>query len=150
MNTCLQIAKLENPTAAASGFNFVFSPLSLTASLSLTTFNARGETLRQLLSFLGCPTLDHLHSAFDHLSQAVIDNFMTKTDNFYLLNGSTTQRPFMSSREDQFISFHDGFKVLKLLYKEGDSQDSRSFSIVLFLPNERNDLHDLIKVVASC
>ncbi|KAK8953081.1 hypothetical protein KSP40_PGU001010 [Platanthera guangdongensis] len=59
---------LEIPAAATSGFNYVFSPLSLTTSLSLTTFSARGET--QLLFILGFPTLDHLHCASDHLSQS--------------------------------------------------------------------------------
>ncbi|KAK8960073.1 Serpin-ZX [Platanthera guangdongensis] len=253
MNTCLQIAKLKGipgaaaaAAAAAPGFNFVFSPLSLTASLSLTAFGARGETLWQLLSFLGCPTLDHLHYASGHLSKAVravdrelilsfvngawldrsmeinssvaavassmygaaihpidirqasleqnkinswiekktngiiknlipdstiniltrlilanvlyfkgkwkdkFDNSMTKTDKFYLLNGSTIHAPFMSSKKKEFISSYNGFEVLKLLYKkEGDDQDSRSFSMPLFLPNERNGLHDLIKRIVS-
>ncbi|KAK8956239.1 Serpin-ZXB [Platanthera guangdongensis] len=247
MNTCLQITELAGIPAAAGGSNFVFSPLSLVAALSLTASGARGETQRELLSFLGSPNLDHLHSASVHLAKAVrtgdreltlsfvngawvdrsmavnpsfvavaasvygatiepvdfihqasleekkvnnwieektngiiknlipdgtinhstrlilanalyfkgkwqdkFDNFMTKTDKFYLLNGSTIQTPFMSSREDQFISSHAGFQVLKLPYKkEEDDRDSRSFSMLLFLPNERNGLHDLIRRIVS-
>ncbi|KAK8939957.1 hypothetical protein KSP40_PGU016695 [Platanthera guangdongensis] len=247
MNACLQIAELAGIPAVAGGSNFVFSPLSLVAALSLTASGAKGETLRELLSFLGSPSLDHLHSASVHLAQAVrasnrelilsfvngawvdrsmpvnpsfvavaasvygaaiqpadfirqalleenkINNgieektngiiknlipvgtikdstrlilanalyfkgkwqdkfhkFLTRIEKFYLLNGSATQTPFMSSREDQFISSHDGFKVLKLPYKkEGGNHDSRSFSMLLFLPNERNGLHDLTRKVVS-
>ncbi|KAK8956241.1 Serpin-ZX [Platanthera guangdongensis] len=244
---CLQIAELVGIPEVDEGSNFVFSPLSLIAALSLTASGARGETLREMLSFLGSPNLDHLHSASAHLAQTIsagdrelilsfvngawvdrsmavnpsfvavaasvygaaiepvdfihqasleekkintwiekktngiiknlipegtinhstrlilanalyfkgkwqdkFDNFMTKTDKFYLLNGSTIQTPFMSSRENQFISSHAGFQVLKLPYKkEEDGQDSRSFSMLLFLPNERNGLHDLIKRIVS-
>ncbi|KAK8936391.1 Serpin-ZXA [Platanthera zijinensis] len=244
---CLQIAELAGIPAVDEGSNFVFSPLSLIAALSLTASGARGETLREMLSFLGSPNLDHLHSASAHLAQTIsagdrelilsfvngawldrsmavnpsfvavaasvygaaiepvdfiqqasleerkvnnwieektngiiknlipdgtinhstrlilanalyfkgkwqdkFHNSMTKTDKFYLLNGSTIQTPFMSSREDQFISSHAGFQVLKLPYKkEEDGQDSRSFSMLLFLPNERNGLHDLIRRIVS-
>ncbi|KAK8914006.1 Serpin-ZX [Platanthera zijinensis] len=340
MNACLQIAELAGIPAVAGGSNFVFSPLSLVAALSLTASGAKGETLRELLSFLGSPSLNHLHSASVHLAQAVrgsnrelilsfvngawvdrsmpvnpsfvavaasvygaaiepadfirqstaphasrgitrpdcgrlhllpaggcgpdgappdyprrvfqdpasppigfgqvaggsitgnnpkswlgacdrdffrrnreghrrtthggftvasleenkinnwieektngiiknsipvgtindstrliltnalyfkgkwqdkFHNFMTRIDKFYLLNGSATQTPFMSSREDQFISSHDGFKVLKLPYKKelGGDLDSRSFSMLLFLPNKRNGLHDLARKVVS-
>ncbi|KAK8936389.1 Serpin-ZX [Platanthera zijinensis] len=244
---CLQIAELAGIPAVDEGSNFVFSPLSLVAALSLTASGARGETLREILSFLGSPNLDHLHSASVHLAQAVraddrelilsfvngawvdrsmavnpsfvavaasvygaaiepvdfihqasleqkkinswieektngiiknlifdgtlnnltrlilanalyfkgkwkdkFDNSMTKTDKFYLLDGSTIHAPFMSSREKQFISSYNGFTVLKLPYKKvGDGQDSRSFSMLLFLPNERNGLHDLIRRIVS-
>ncbi|KAK8955645.1 Serpin-ZXA [Platanthera guangdongensis] len=244
---CLQIAELAGIPAVDEGSNFVFSPLSLVSALSLTASGARVETLRELLSFLGSPNLDHLHSASVHLAQAVraddrelilsfvngawvdrsmavnpsfvavaasvygtaiepvdfihqasleekkinkwieektngiiknlipggtinnltililanalyfkgkwkdkFDNSMTKTNKFYLLNGSTTQTPFMSSLEKQFISSYNGFQVLKLPYKkEEDDRDSRSFSMLLFLPNERNGLHDLIRRVVS-
>ncbi|KAK8960072.1 Serpin-ZX [Platanthera guangdongensis] len=75
---------------------------------------------------------------------------MTKTDKFYLMNDSTIHTPFMSSREKQFISSYNGFTVLKLPYKkEGDDQDSRSFSMLLFLPNESDGFHDLIRRIVS-
>ncbi|KAK8953082.1 hypothetical protein KSP40_PGU001011 [Platanthera guangdongensis] len=67
----IEIRQLEISVAATSGIIFIFSPLSLIALLSLMAFSARGEMLRLLLSFLGCPNLDHLHSASNHLSQAV-------------------------------------------------------------------------------
>ncbi|KAK8959791.1 putative non-inhibitory serpin-10 [Platanthera guangdongensis] len=68
---CLQIAELAGIPAVDEGSNFVFSPISLVAALSLTASGARGETLRELLSFLGSPNLDHLHSASARLAQAV-------------------------------------------------------------------------------
>ncbi|RHN70250.1 putative Serpin family protein [Medicago truncatula] len=36
---------------------------------------------------------------------------------FHLLNGSSVKVPFITSRNDQFISVFDGFKVLYLPYK---------------------------------
>ncbi|KAI0513757.1 hypothetical protein KFK09_009787 [Dendrobium nobile] len=247
MDSCLQIAGLKGIPAAAEGSNFVFSPLSLRAALSLTAAGAKGETLRQLLSFLGSPSTDHLHSASARLVEAVregnselllsfvnglwidrsmtvnpsfmgvaasfydaaaesvdfthqatleqkkindwieektngviknlipdgtvdnttrlilanalhfkgkwqekFDRYMTQNNNFYLLDGSTIQVPFMSSRKKQFISSYDGFKVLKLPYKQQENnQGNRSFSLLLFLPNEINGLQDLINRAVS-
>ncbi|XP_020688998.1 serpin-ZXA [Dendrobium catenatum] len=243
MDSCLQIARLKGIPAADEGSNFVFSPLSIRAALSLTAAGAKGETLRQLLSFLGSPPfIDHLHSASARLVEAVregdselllsfvnglwidrsvtvnssfmgiaasiyhaaaesadfkheapleqkkindwieqktngiiknlipdgtVDNetrlilanalhfkgkwqekfdpYMTRSNYFYLLDGSTIQVPFMSSRKDQFISSYHGFKVLKLPYKQQENnQGNRSFSLLLFLPDEINGLEDLI------
>ncbi|KAL6624766.1 hypothetical protein ACP70R_032087 [Stipagrostis hirtigluma subsp. patula] len=93
---------------------------------------------------------------------------------FYRLDGSHVRAPFMSSRKDQFIAKHDGFKVLKLPYKmkyssskkksrhlwqEDDSHESdecnnsdegAKFSMCIFLPDTRNDLPGLVdKMVSS-
>ncbi|KAL6619998.1 hypothetical protein ACP70R_035137 [Stipagrostis hirtigluma subsp. patula] len=93
---------------------------------------------------------------------------------FYRLDGSHVRAPFMSSRKDQFIAKHDGFKVLKLPYKmkyssskkksrhlwqEDDSHESdecnnsdegAKFSICIFLPDTRNGLPGLVdKMVSS-
>lgn len=73
MDSCLQLAGLKGLPAAAEGFNFVFSPLSLRASLSLMASAARGETQQQLLSFLASTNTDQLHSASSHLLQAIRD-----------------------------------------------------------------------------
>ncbi|PRQ18677.1 putative Serpin family protein [Rosa chinensis] len=51
--------------------------------------------------------------------------------NFHLLNGSSIRAPFMTSLKDQYISAFDGFKVLKLPYKQGGDYDRR-FSMLVF------------------
>ncbi|XP_020688967.1 serpin-ZX-like [Dendrobium catenatum] len=82
--------------------------------------------------------------------QEKFDRSMTQNNNFYLLDGSTIQVPFMSSRKKQFISSYDGFEVLKLPYKQQENnQGNRSFSLLLFLPNEINGLQDLINRAVS-
>ncbi|XP_020596943.1 serpin-Z1C-like [Phalaenopsis equestris] len=247
MDPLLKIAELKGIPAAVEGSNFIFSPLSLRAALSLTAAGAKGETLQQLLSFFGSPTVDHLHSASSTLIEAVrggdnelllsfvngvwvdrsltvnpsfmriadsiynaaadsvdfihqapreqkkinnwieektngiiknlipdgavqnttrlilanalyfkgkwqnkFDSSITGNNHFYLLDGSTIQVPFMSSREDQFISSYDGFQVLKLPYQQqGENQIKRSFSLLLFLPDKKNGLHDLISRAVS-
>ncbi|KAG1355088.1 Serpin-Z1B [Cocos nucifera] len=227
---------------AATGSNFVFSPLSIRAGLSLTAVGSKGETLEQMLSFLGSPTLADLNSAaaqllgsvsgengatagprlsfvngvwveqslelktafqevaasvygaiaksvdlenraeevsievndwlkkktdgliknlipetaVDDATRLLIANALcfkgfwsypfessqTRYEEFHLLNGSTIQVPFMRSREDQFISSYDGFKVLKLPY-EGSYKDWRRFSMLIFLPHKKDGLNEL-------
>ncbi|XP_058783181.1 serpin-ZX-like [Vicia villosa] len=76
----------------------------------------------------------------------------TKDYDFYLLNGSSVQVPFMTSKQKQFISVFDGFKVLRLFYKSGRSykhEDRRSFSIYFYLPDAKDGLLALIEKVAS-
>ncbi|XP_010248461.1 PREDICTED: serpin-ZX-like [Nelumbo nucifera] len=76
------------------------------------------------------------------------DKSKTKVSEFYLLDGSKVQVPFMTSESDQFACSCDGFKVLRLPYKQGD--DYRTcFSMYIFLPDQRDGLRDLIEKVAS-
>jgi serpin B len=49
--------------AAGRGSNFIVSPLSIHAALALVAAGARGETLQELLGFLGSASLDGLHGA---------------------------------------------------------------------------------------
>jgi len=70
-----------------------------------------------------------------------------KEYDFHLLNGSSVKVPFITSRDDQFISVFDGFKVLCLPYKQG--KDKRQFSMYLFLPDTKDGLSSLIEKVAS-
>ncbi|RHN70245.1 putative Serpin family protein [Medicago truncatula] len=53
----------------------------------------------------------------------------------------------MTSENRQFISVFDGFKVLRLPYKQGE--DKRQFSMYIFLPRARDGLPTLIEKVAS-
>lgn len=54
----------------------------------------------------------------------------------------------MTSRESQFISVFDGFKVLGLPYEHG-TIDDRHFSMYFLLPVAKDGLSALIEKVAS-
>ncbi|KAH6765026.1 Serine protease inhibitor family protein [Perilla frutescens var. frutescens] len=71
----------------------------------------------------------------------------TKEHDFFLLNGSSVQAPFMTSKKKQFVCAFDGFKVLGLSYKRGD--DKRNFSMYIFLPEAKDGLPALIEKVSS-
>ncbi|CAJ2641027.1 unnamed protein product [Trifolium pratense] len=75
------------------------------------------------------------------------DTLYTKDYDFHLLNDNSIKVPFMRSQEEQFISVFDGFKVLRLPYKQGE--DTRQFSIYVFLPDVKDGLLALIDKVAS-
>ncbi|XP_058781210.1 serpin-ZX-like [Vicia villosa] len=80
------------------------------------------------------------------------DKSKTKDCDFYLLSGSSVQVPFMRSKNEQYIRTFDGFKVLRLFYKGGESykhEDRRSFSIYFYLPDAKDGLLALIGKVAS-
>jgi len=75
------------------------------------------------------------------------DTSKTKDYDFDLLDGKSVKVPFMTSKNDQFVSSFDGFKVLGLPYKQG--KDGRAFSIYFFLPDAKDGLSALIDKVAS-
>ncbi|KAG2666484.1 hypothetical protein I3760_15G063000 [Carya illinoinensis] len=52
----------------------------------------------------------------------------TKENDFHLLNGSSVQVPFMTSKKKQLLVAFDGFKVLGLPYRHDD--DQRKFSMI--------------------
>lgn len=71
----------------------------------------------------------------------------TKEQDFHLLNGSSIQLPFMTSKKKQNIGEFDGFKVLGLPYKQGD--DKRRFTMYFFLPDAKDGLPALAEKLAS-
>ncbi|KAB8114774.1 hypothetical protein EE612_054374 [Oryza sativa] len=89
----------------------------------------------------------------------------TTTGKFHRLDGSSVDAPFMSSREDQYIGFYDGFKVLKLPYhrtmkNHGDGGDitpailkhygeNVGLSMYIFLPDARDGLPALVDKMAA-
>jgi serpin B len=81
------------------------------------------------------------------------DTSKTKDYDFHLLNGNSNKVPFMTSNREQYISVFDGFKVLRLFYKRGESlymhDDRRYFSIYIFLPDAKDGLLALTEKVAS-
>nr|P93692.1 RecName: Full=Serpin-Z2B; AltName: Full=TriaeZ2b; AltName: Full=WSZ2b; AltName: Full=WZS3 [Triticum aestivum]CAA72274.1 serpin [Triticum aestivum] len=71
----------------------------------------------------------------------------TQSDDFYLLDGSSIQTPFMYSSEEQYISSSDGLKVLKLPYKQGG--DKRQFSMYILLPEALSGLWSLAEKLSA-
>ncbi|XP_042419810.1 serpin-ZXA [Zingiber officinale] len=69
------------------------------------------------------------------------DASKTLNSEFYLLNGTSVEVAFMTSRKKQFLASYDGFKVLRLPYKQGE--DKRSFSMYIFLPDAKDGLWSL-------
>jgi serpin B len=68
---------------------------------------------------------------------------------FHLLNGKRVDVIFMrSEKKEQFISTFDGFKVLRLSYKQGRDK-KRRFSMYIFLPDAKDELPTLIEKLAS-
>ncbi|KAF7137845.1 hypothetical protein RHSIM_Rhsim07G0233200 [Rhododendron simsii] len=78
---------------------------------------------------------------------AKFDASKSKDQDFHLLNGSSVQVPFMTSKKKQLVTAFDGFKVLKLPYKQGE--DKRRFSMYFFLPNAKDGLSALMEKVSS-
>ncbi|KAE9458518.1 hypothetical protein C3L33_09566, partial [Rhododendron williamsianum] len=75
------------------------------------------------------------------------DASKTEDQEFHLLNGSSVQAPFMTSKKKQLVSAFDGFKVLRLPYKQGE--DKRRFSMYFFLPDAKDGLSALMEKVSS-
>ncbi|KAF3612149.1 hypothetical protein DY000_02047272 [Brassica cretica] len=56
------------------------------------------------------------------------DKSYTKDKEFQLLSGTSVSVPFMSSYKNQYIKAYDGFKVLRIPYRQGNDVDTnRSF-----------------------
>lgn len=74
------------------------------------------------------------------------DKDLTRNSEFYSLDGrSCFQVPFMHSRERyQYISCHNGFKVLKLPYQV-QAQAKTKISMYIILPDRRDGLGDLVQ-----
>ncbi|KAJ3699062.1 hypothetical protein LUZ61_002767 [Rhynchospora tenuis] len=84
---------------------------------------------------------------FKGLWAAKFDPLYTKINTFHLIDGSSLETPFMASSEKQFIAVYDGFKVLRLPYKQG--QDWRQFSFYIFLPDNIHALPTLLMKMSS-
>lgn len=72
----------------------------------------------------------------------------TKDFDFYLENGSCVKIPFMSNRKNQLIKSYDCFKVLGLPYRQR-VQDTRRFTMYIFIPDAKYGLKDLVEKVGS-
>uniref|UniRef100_A0ACD5X870 Uncharacterized protein n=1 Tax=Avena sativa TaxID=4498 RepID=A0ACD5X870_AVESA len=76
----------------------------------------------------------------------------TKEHWFYCLDGSAVHVPFMdgSGGDDYLVGCHDGFKVLKLPYKQATKGlGGARYSMCVFLPSAREGLRSLADEMAS-
>ncbi|OAP10574.1 hypothetical protein AXX17_AT2G32140 [Arabidopsis thaliana] len=64
---------------------------------------------------------------------------LTKESDFHLLDGTKVRVPFMTGAHEDSLDVYEGFKVLNLPYREG-REDSRGFSMQIYLPDEKDGL----------
>ncbi|KAL1187709.1 putative non-inhibitory serpin-Z5 [Cardamine amara subsp. amara] len=74
---------------------------------------------------------------------------LTKHNPFYLLNGKSVSVPFMSNYKQQYVRAYDGFKVLRLPYRQGRDDTNRNFSMYFYLPDEKSELDNLLERMTS-
>ncbi|KAF7803117.1 serpin-ZX-like [Senna tora] len=68
---CLQLAYKVLQKQVEKGLNFVSSPLSLHVILSIIAAGSSGETLKQLLSFLGSESINDLNSSSSEMISSI-------------------------------------------------------------------------------
>ena len=71
----------------------------------------------------------------------------TRDGEFHLLNGTSVEPPFMSSRDDQYMASYGDLKVLRLPYEQGG--DKRQFSMYILLPEAQDGLWSLAQKLSS-
>ncbi|KAL9843102.1 putative Serpin family protein [Arabidopsis thaliana] len=73
---------------------------------------------------------------------------LTKESDFHLLDGTKVRVPFMTGAHEDSLDVYEGFKVLNLPYREG-REDSRGFSMQIYLPDEKDGLPSMLESLAS-
>ncbi|CAA0827524.1 Serpin-ZX [Striga hermonthica] len=73
---------------------------------------------------------------------------LTSDREFFLLDGSSVRAPFMTMQKPQYYRAFDGFKVLRLPYKNGGDSEHK-FSMYFFLPEARDGLTSLVDKLGS-
>ncbi|XP_020275458.1 serpin-ZXA-like [Asparagus officinalis] len=71
----------------------------------------------------------------------------TEDSDFFLLDGSSVQAQFMTTKKKQYVFSYDDFSVLRLPYKRGN--DMRQFSMCIFLPNAKDGLWNLLDKMSA-
>ncbi|KAL3568140.1 hypothetical protein D5086_030791 [Populus alba] len=137
------------------GSNFVSSPLSFHVVLSLVAAGSTGNTLEQLLSFLGSKSIEELnYQLSSHIARLILpveegewnqklDVSKTQFRDFHLLNGKIVRVPSMTGvgYEEHICRAFEGHEILKLPYES--CLGTRQFSMYFFLPEKNNGLPDL-------
>lgn len=115
---------------------------------------AEGATAGLIRELLPAGSVDHMTRLvlanalyFKGAWREKFDASQTRENTFYLLDGSSINAPFMTSKKKQFIRANDGFKALKMPYQQGN--DQRQFSMYLFLPDVKEGIWGLVEKLAS-
>lgn len=78
----------------------------------------------------------------------------TRADKFHRLDGSHVEADFLWEFHSMYVSYMDGFKVLKLPYRKGhcssddDTMSTRS-SMFVFLPDNRDGMATMVDVITA-
>ncbi|KAJ4877252.1 putative non-inhibitory serpin-Z5 [Raphanus sativus] len=73
---------------------------------------------------------------------------LTRDKEFHLLSGTSVSVPFMRNNRKQYVEKYNGFKVLKLPFRQsGDT--NRQFSMYFYLPDAMDGLNSLVEKMAS-
>ncbi|CAN8324135.1 unnamed protein product [Cochlearia groenlandica] len=96
------------------------------------------ETLRStILSFFMASSTDELYAVFREVVSVVLPD------------GSAGGGPKIANYHYQYITAYDGFKVLKLPYKQGLDNTHRALSMYFYLPDNNDGLDNLLVRMAS-
>ncbi|KAL5204392.1 hypothetical protein ABZP36_009263 [Zizania latifolia] len=71
----------------------------------------------------------------------------TTEQKFNFLDGTSVEVPFVEYDRTRLFAVHDGFKVIKLPYKQGKNE--RKFSMYIFLPDHHDGLFQLTQKIFS-
>ncbi|VVB00704.1 unnamed protein product [Arabis nemorensis] len=77
------------------------------------------------------------------------DKYYTRDREFHLVNGKIVYVSFMSSHENQHVRAYDGFKVLRLPYRQGRDDIKREFSMYFYLPDKKDGLDTFVERMSS-
>lgn len=73
----------------------------------------------------------------------------TTNKEFHLLDGASVSVPFMSNKVDQYVKAYNGFKVLRLPYRQSDDDINREYSMYFYLPDKKDGLDMLVRKLTS-
>ncbi|KAK3026013.1 hypothetical protein RJ639_040389 [Escallonia herrerae] len=117
--------------------------------LDLWVSDATNGLIQQIGSHVGNDTQLLLINAlyFKGVWQCPFDESETCDRDFYLLNGEKIQVPFMCPDlyQYQYYKSCETYKVAKLPYSNSHEEESREFSMYVFLPNEKDGLLNLLR-----
>ncbi|CAA2944473.1 serpin-ZX-like [Olea europaea subsp. europaea] len=137
--------------AAASHVDFQTKASEVTEEVNLWAEKETNGIIKEILPSGSVDCLTRLIFAnavyFKGAWKQKFDSSNTNDDNFFLLNGSSVQVPFMTSNKKQYIRAFSGFKVLGHPYEQGE--DKRKFSTYFFLPDAKDGLPALLEKIGS-
>ncbi|XP_023637437.1 serpin-Z2 isoform X3 [Capsella rubella] len=113
----------------------------------MTAATTETETLRSfILSFLKSSSTDELNAVFREIASVIlVDGSKRGGPKISAVNGVWIEKSY----ERQYIGVYNGFKVLRLPYRQGDNDTSRQFSMYIYLPDENDGLDNLVEKMTS-